>query len=172
MPHPRAQMEVERSRAAVLRMVTVESVNVEGTRASVIIDGSVSSPIPWVVLHAGRDRTWWTPSEGQQVLIFSPDGLPESAVILGGVWCERYPAPRSDPGVQATVYRDTSVQEYDTNINRYIIEVMPTGALVLSAPAIQLRADSLSLSGYVREFNDEQDMRGTDKQTSDAERLE
>lgn len=171
MSYGRDQMEVERSRAAVLRMVTVSAISEDGQRASVIIDGSESAPIPWVVLNAGRDRAWWAPSEGQQVMIFSPDGLPESAVILGGVWCDRYPAPRSDPNVQATVWRDTSVQEYNSTTGRYILDILPTGQLVLTAPVMQLRADTISMIPYAREFA-ETDMRGEDKRTSDEERLQ
>lgn len=136
MSATRDHTEVERSRAANSRLVTVYCIDPDNARVRVIIDGEISAPLPFLVGAAGKDREWWCPSEGEQVTMLSPDGLPESAVVVRGVFCDKYPAPRNNPGVHTTVYRDGTVVEQNSDNSMYAIQ--SPGTIYLAAPSIVL----------------------------------
>lgn len=152
----RGQSELERTRGQMLRLVTVQCIDPATGRARVTIDGGESALVPWLTTRAGPDVTWWAPAAGEQVMLFSPDGEPSNGVILAGVYSGRYPAPRDDPKLHATVYRDGSAMQYDTEKHRYIMELIDDDSeIVLSANKIILRAREVRATDpYERELDD------------------
>ncbi|MXO64859.1 phage baseplate assembly protein V [Altericroceibacterium endophyticum] len=52
--------------------------------------------IRWGVLRAGETIIWSPPSEGEQVLLFCPDGDIAQAVPFGALYSADYPAPATD----------------------------------------------------------------------------
>ena len=152
----RSQSELERTRNQMLRIVTVLCIDPETARARVAIDGGESAMVPWLTTRAGPDVTWWAPARGEQVMLFAPDGEPSNGVILPGIYCDRYPAPRHDPAVHAIVYRDGAGIEYDTTKHRYVVEIPRSNGkdeLLLIAPLITLRG-TVRYEAYKRVLND------------------
>lgn len=152
----RNQSELERTRNQMLRLATVQCIDPATARARVTVDGGESALVPWLTTRAGPDVTWWAPAEGEQVMLFAPDGDPGNGVILPGVYCNRYPAPRDDPKLHTIVYRDSAAIQYDTRNHRYIVELPddPNSEIVLIARKITLRGQ-VKEEKYKRELNDE-----------------
>jgi phage baseplate assembly protein gpV len=165
----RNQSEVERTRGQMLRIGRVDEIDSANARASVFIEDKPTIPLPILNQRGGQDRDWWLPAVGEQVMIFCPDGEPSNGVILGGVYCNDYPAPRKGDE-HATVFRDTAVQQYNPATGVYHIELPeqieeitehgdnPEPAevpmIVLTAPIILLRGAVLR-APYERTFSDQ-----------------
>ena len=152
----RNQSELERTRNQMLRLATVQCIDPATARARVTVDGGESALVPWLTTRAGPDATWWAPAAGEQVMLFAPDGEPGNGVILAGVYCDRFPAPRDDPALHTVVYRDAAVVQYDTDEHRLVIELPdePDAEIVLAARKITFRVDESDSEPYRREFDD------------------
>lgn len=152
----RNQGELERTRNQMLRLATVQCIDPATGRARVAIDGGESALVPWLTTRAGPDVTWWAPAAGEQVMLFSPDGEPSNGVILAGVYSGRYPAPRDDPKLHATVYRDGATIQYDTERHRLIIELPddPETEVVIATPTLRWRVDEVISEPFTRELDD------------------
>lgn len=86
---------------------------VDGHLCKVTAGGLTSDWLPWITQRAGNDRTWWAPSVGEQVVWFSPGGLPSTGVILAGLYQTDHPAPTTSQDKHQTTYRDGAVIFYD-----------------------------------------------------------
>jgi len=79
----------------LLRIGTVESVDL-GSATAVFRGGDVlSPPLPWME-WAGSFRTWTPPSAGEQVILLCPEGDIAGGVILRGIYSNAFPAPAND----------------------------------------------------------------------------
>ncbi len=47
----------------------------------------------WLTTRAGRSRTWWAPSVGEQVLLLAIGGELDTAFVLPGIFSDDNPAP-------------------------------------------------------------------------------
>ncbi|STW05283.1 baseplate assembly protein V [Klebsiella grimontii] len=48
--------------------------------------------INWLTYRAGKSRTWWCPSPGEQVVLFSLGGNLENSLCASGHLLQRLPA--------------------------------------------------------------------------------
>lgn len=83
----------------LLRLGTVEAVNLGAATATVRCGDVVSPDLPWIE-WAGTFRTWTPPSVGEQVMLLCPEADIAAAVILRGLFCAAFPAPASDASPQ------------------------------------------------------------------------
>lgn len=68
---------------------------------------------PWMAQRAGSARTSWPPSDGEQVVLFSPSGDLGNALVFPAIYSESNPAPDNHPTRHRTRYPDGAVIEYD-----------------------------------------------------------
>ncbi len=109
----------------LIRIGTVTEV--EGKRASVATGDNTIPLRPWLTAHAGKDATWWAPSVGEQVLLLSPTGDLNQAIILPALYQEAFEAPEPNPDVRRTNYRDGTYVEH--NLKEKTLTVAPAGDL-------------------------------------------
>ncbi len=96
--------------------------------------------LPWLTQRAGKDRTWWPPEVGEQVIVFSPGGNLGAGVVLAGIYSDSHPQPDDDPDVSCVEFADETRVEY----NR------ATHVMTVSAPTlIELRAKHVLLDADV-----------------------
>ncbi|MBW6838570.1 phage baseplate assembly protein V, partial [Salmonella enterica subsp. enterica serovar Weltevreden] len=72
--------------------------------------------------RAGRSRTWWAPSVGEQVLLLAIGGELDTAFVLPGIFSDDNPAPSASADAWHVVFPDGAVMEYEPE----------TGALTVS----------------------------------------
>lgn len=113
--------------------------------------------LPWVALTAGNTIEWNPPTEGEQVLVFSPSGDPAQGIVLRGLYSDRAPAPSSNPAKHVRVYPDGAAIEYD-HAQHSLKATLPAGAtmLVVAPGRVVVRtqdatvhADVIQLDGEV-----------------------
>lgn len=63
--------------------------------------------------HAGKSRTWWKPSVGEQVVLFSLGGNLETAFALPAVYSNQFPPLSDSEDGNVTAYDDCGWFEYE-----------------------------------------------------------
>lgn len=77
--------------------------------------------IPWRTCRAGPDREWWAPEPGEQVMVFSPSGELNQAVVLGSIYQNDFPANGKSKEVHRITYKDDVKFEYARGAHVYRI---------------------------------------------------
>ncbi|WP_312826991.1 phage baseplate assembly protein V, partial [Escherichia coli] len=67
----------------------------------------------WLTTRAGRSRTWWAPSVGEQVLLLAIGGELDTAFVLPGIFSDDNPAPSASADAWQVVFPDGAVIEYE-----------------------------------------------------------
>jgi len=103
-------------------------------RCRVQIYTRLSTWLPWLTLHAGALRTWSAPSVGEQVLLLAPEGHPDAAVVLCGLYSDKYPAPSASASRHCMVFAGGAQIHYD-HVQHALSAVLPAGgSATFSAP--------------------------------------
>ena len=124
--------EMARRLENLIRIGTVAEVDPDQARIRVKYgedpDGAavLTGWLPWLTPRAGEDRDWWPPSDGEQVLLFSPSGELTAGIALPAIYQRAHPAPESDLGKHTALYRDGARIEYDAAAH-HLKAVMPGG---------------------------------------------
>ena len=65
----------------------------------------------WLTTRAGRSRTWWAPSVGEQVLLLAIGGELDTAFVLPGIFSDDSPAPSASADAWHVAFPDGAVIE-------------------------------------------------------------
>lgn len=90
--------ELERRLANVVRLGTVEALQLDPPAVKVRSGELLTGWRPWAVTRAGEGRSWWPPSVGEQVILLSPGGDTTQAVVLASLYQTAHPAPSAEAG--------------------------------------------------------------------------
>ncbi|WP_106495463.1 phage baseplate assembly protein V, partial [Escherichia coli] len=77
--------------------------------------------ISWLTLRAGNARTWWRPSEGEQVVLLSLGGNLETAFALPAVYSNQFALPSTSANACATEHPDCGWFEYEPATGRWYV---------------------------------------------------
>ena len=77
--------------------------------------------ISWLTLRAGNARTWWRPSEGEQVVLLSLGGNLETAFALPAVYSNQFPPPSDSEDGNVVEYPDGGWFEYEPATGRWYV---------------------------------------------------
>lgn len=125
--------ELERTRANLIQVGTVAAR--EGARARVTLGELTTAALDVLQLRAGKDRTWWPPSVGEQVVVLCPDGDPALGIILGSLYSGAHPAPGESGDLHRTEYGDGAVIDYDSATHSLTATLPAGGTADITAPA-------------------------------------
>lgn len=116
--------EIYRLIMNLIRFGIVEQVNLDldPPKARVRCGELLTDWLPWSVRRAGNARTWWPPTEGEQVIILASGGELSAGVIIAALYQKSTPAPINTANTQHATYPDGAVIEYNAD----------TGALTAS----------------------------------------
>ncbi|KGA41213.1 baseplate assembly protein [Pectobacterium odoriferum] len=114
--------EFDRLLNNLIRIGTVVDVDHVRHLARVVTGGNTTGWIRWCVQRAGDAQTWWPLSVGEQVLMASPGGDLETAVIVLSLYSNQHSAPSSTPKVHTTVYPDGASETYDANTSTMTVK--------------------------------------------------
>lgn len=149
--------ELERMVANLLRVGTVEAVDASRAVATVRIGEIVTDWLPWFSRRAGKDREWWTPEPGEQVMLLSPYGDTTQGHILPGLYQAAHPAPADSSDIFRQTFQDGAVIEYD-RASHVLKAYVPGQAEVLADKTIfgtagqhiELTAPTITLNGFTQ----------------------
>jgi len=112
----------------IVRLGTVEAVQVQPPRVKVKSGNIVTTWLPWLSLRAGADREWDPPTVDEQVVLLSPSGLLAQGIVLAGLFSDLIPANGDREGLHRRTYRDGAVIEYDC-IAHHLRAMLPEGGI-------------------------------------------
>ena len=121
--------KVERLEALFLRMVRVGIVTqVFSNQGTVRVkfddqDGEVSYELPVIFKKTQKDKDYWLPDVGEQVLcVFLPYGI-EQGFVLGAFYSEVDKPPVKDKNKRRIEFEDGSYVEYDRKEHKLTVEI-------------------------------------------------
>lgn len=97
----------------LIRIGTVAEVDLDSGTCRVNTGGNVTDWLHWLTSRAGRSRSWWAPSAGEQVLLFCLGGELDTAFVMPGVFSDEFPAPSASADAMHVTFPDGAVIEYE-----------------------------------------------------------
>ncbi len=97
----------------LVRIGKVSELDLTNARCRVLTGSNVTAWLPWMTHRAGRTRSWWAPSVGEQVLLLSMGGELNTAFVLPAVFSDASPAPSASPDALHLAFPDGAVFEYE-----------------------------------------------------------
>ena len=88
--------EIMRLITNLIRTGIVTEVDRDGWLCRVKTGDLETNWINWLTYRAGKSRTWWCPSPGEQVVLFSLGGNLETAFALPAIYYNACPPPSGD----------------------------------------------------------------------------
>ncbi len=145
--------EIDRKLANIVRVGTVEQADYETQRVRVRSGDLLTGWIPWLTRRAGKDRDWWAPDIGEQVMVLSPSGDPGQGIAIAAIYQDAFPAPANSPDIRRTVYEDGSEVTHDRATHHMDIRCVGTltvqaiGTIhVISASQVTVTAPKIALN--------------------------
>lgn len=131
----------------LIRYGVVSAIDLAGGTCTVRIDDGVETPpIRWIAPRLGAIRIWLPPAVGEQVMLLCPAGDIGAAIALGGVACDAFPLPASDPRALVR-FSDGATLSYDPEAHELAL-ALPDGGTVSVRANVTVEGD-LSASGTV-----------------------
>ena len=121
----------------LIRFGTIAAVQMAPPRVKVLTGTLTTAWLPWINPRAGADREWNPPTEGEQVVLFSPSGQLANGVALTGLFSDLIPANGERAGLHRTTYRDGAVIEYDS-IAKHLRATLPGTAEVTAVGNVSI----------------------------------
>ncbi|EGK9122870.1 phage baseplate assembly protein V [Escherichia coli] len=125
--------------------------------------------ISWLTLRAGNARTWWRPSEGEQVVLLSLGGNLETAFALPAVYSNQFAPPSTSADACVTEHPDGGWFEYEPATGRWYVRgiksmvieaadniTMKTSEFVLEADRTRINSEVVINGGVNRGFEADQ----------------
>lgn len=122
--------------------------------------------INWLTLRAGNARTWWKPSEGEQVVLLSLGGNLETAFALPAVYSNQFAPPSTSADACVTEHPDGGWFEYEPATGRWYVRgiksmvieaadniTMKTSEFVLEADRTRINSEVVINGGVVIGLN-------------------
>jgi phage baseplate assembly protein V len=119
----------------LIRLGTIAKIDHDTQRVRVRIGKNTTTWRPWITLRAGDAQTWFPPSLGEQVIVFSPEGELTNAVILPAIYSDKFKSPSTNPAHHTTRYGDGAVVQYDSKAHT-LSATLPDGTSVTVSPGL------------------------------------
>lgn len=105
--------ELYRLLCNLVRTGVVAEVDLTRQRCRVTSGKLITDWLPWLTHRAGRSRTWWAPSVGEQVILLAIGGELDTAFVLPALYSDDFPAPSVSADAWHSTFPDGAVIEYE-----------------------------------------------------------
>ncbi|MBU4680442.1 phage baseplate assembly protein V [Cedecea davisae] len=140
--------ELARTLRNLIRTGVVVEVDTETGRCRVQTGGNVTDWLQWLASRAGRSRTWWAPSNGEQVMILAVGGELDTAFVLPGIYSDDNPAPSASADALHVTFPDGAVIEYEPETSALTVRGIKTADITASesitatVPVVTVKAET------------------------------
>ncbi|OCG45161.1 hypothetical protein A9G28_12860 [Gilliamella sp. Fer1-1] len=128
--HPADLVDILRKIENLIRQGVVYQT--KGDRVKVRSGKLVTAWLPWFTHRAGKSRSWWRPSIGEQVFILSPNGNLELGCVLPSLYCNDNPAPSTSEDAYLVTFPDGATFEYEPKNSSLTIKGIKTAVIEAS----------------------------------------
>ncbi|MBI0060301.1 phage baseplate assembly protein V [Gilliamella sp. M0320] len=137
--HPADLVDILRKIENLIRPGVVYQTN--GDRVKVRTGELITAWLPWFTHRAGKSRTWWRPSVGEQVFILSPNGNLALGCVLPSIFSDANPAPAKSEDGYFVTFPDGASFKYEPETSQLTIKGIKT-AIIEASDQITAKAGS------------------------------
>lgn len=140
--------EIARAIRNLIRIGIVTDVDHKEGLCRVQTGGIKTTWLNWLTARAGRSRTWWAPSVGEQVLLLAIGGELDTAFVLPGIFSEANPTPSASADAWHVVFPDGAVIEYEPETSALMVsgiktaDVTASESVTVAVPVVTVKAAS------------------------------
>lgn len=124
--------EIYRLLNNLIRTGTVLEVNLQDGLCRVQTGELQTTWLNWLTPRAGRSRTWWAPSMGEQVLLLSIGGDLTTAFVLPALYSDEHPSPSASADAFHITFPDGAVIEYEPETSALTVSGIKTATVTAS----------------------------------------
>ncbi|XWJ90620.1 phage baseplate assembly protein V [Phytobacter ursingii] len=138
--------ELARALRNMIRPGVIVETDLSAGRCRVQTGGMYTDWLQWLTHRAGRSRTWWAPSIGEQVLILAVGGELDTAFVLPGIFSDDHPAPSASADAWHMAFPDGAVIEYEPETSALTVsgiktaDVTASESVTLTVPVVLVKA--------------------------------
>ncbi|WP_137034485.1 phage baseplate assembly protein V [Klebsiella pneumoniae] len=140
--------ELARAIRNLIRSGVVTEVDIVQGLCRVQSGGIQTTWLNWLTTRAGRSRTWWAPSVGEQVLLLAIGGELDTAFVLPGIYSDDNPAPSASADAWLVEFPDGAVMSYEPETGALTVtgiktaDVTASDSVAVSVPVVLIKADT------------------------------
>lgn len=120
----------------LIRTGIVTEVDTARALCRVNTGGITTDWLHWLTPRAGRSRTWWAPSVGEQVLLLAVGGELDTAFVLPGIYSDDNPAPSASADALHISFPDGAVMEYEPETGALTVSGIKTATVTASESVV------------------------------------
>ncbi|HHI0495915.1 TPA: phage baseplate assembly protein V [Klebsiella pneumoniae] len=140
--------ELARAIRNLIRSGVVTEVDIVQGLCRVQSGGIQTTWLNWLTTRAGRSRTWWAPSVGEQVLLLAIGGELDTAFVLPGIYSDDNPAPSASADAWLVEFPDGAVMSYEPETGALTVtgiktaNVTASDSVAVSVPVVLIKAET------------------------------
>ncbi|HEP0019193.1 TPA: phage baseplate assembly protein V [Klebsiella aerogenes] len=140
--------ELARAIRNLIRSGVVTEVDTVQGLCRVQSGGIQTTWLNWLTTRAGRSRTWWAPSVGEQVLLLAIGGELDTAFVLPGIFSDDNPAPSASADAWHVTFPDGAVIEYEPETGALTVsgiktaDVTASDSITATVPVVLVKAET------------------------------
>ena len=140
--------ELARAIRNLIRSGVVTEVDIVQGLCRVQSGGIQTTWLNWLTTRAGRSRTWWAPSVGEQVLLLAIGGELDTAFVLPGIYSDDNPAPSASADAWLVEFPDGAVMSYEPETGALTVtgiktaDVTASDSVAVSVPVVLVKAST------------------------------
>lgn len=140
--------ELARAIRNLIRSGVVTEVDTVQGLCRVQSGGIQTTWLNWLTTRAGRSRTWWAPSVGEQVLLLAIGGELDTAFVLPGIFSDDNPAPSASADALHVAFPDGAVIEYEPETGALTVsgiktaDVTASESITATVPVVLVKAST------------------------------
>ena len=140
--------EIARAIRNLIRTGIVSDVDLKEGLCRIQTGGMQTTWLNWLTTRAGRSRTWWAPSVGEQVLLLAIGGELDTAFVLPGIFSDDNPAPSASADAWHVAFPDGAVIEYEPETSALTVsgiktaDVTASESIIATVPLVLVKAST------------------------------
>lgn len=140
--------ELARTIRNMIRTGVIVETDLDTGRCRVQTGGIFTDWLQWLTHRAGRSRTWWAPSVGEQVLLLAIGGELDTAFVLPGIFSDDNPAPSASADAWHVTFPDGAVIEYEPETGALTVsgiktaDVTASDSITATVPVVLVKAET------------------------------
>ena len=138
--------DLGRRLANIIRLGQIFAINYEIAKARVKIGQLETDWLPWITSNSGNNKSWNPPEIDEQVIVLSPCGELNQAVILPSLY--RGLAPETSGNIQSVTFADGSKVSFDKTSGNLNLDIKGNATIKVTGNA-QIEAANITLKGNV-----------------------
>ena len=140
--------ELDRRVANMVRFATVIALDPARRRVKVEDGDWQSGWLPWLERRAHDEASWSPPKPAERVVVMSPHGDVDQAVVMTGLPCDDYPPPSAEPTQAMHRLADGAFLRHDAASGAMVLKLAAAGSLRIEVgdSVLEFDTDGLRIS--------------------------